>query len=225
VQTEPSTTATPTPTRGAATDHTRVEVLWTALTTPADTGGSPITSYNLQWDSGAGGTTFTDLVGQAASPYLETSYLLTAGVTSGTTYQFRLQAWNKWGAGGYGTVASIRASTVPAQVDAPTVAVSGAMVQISWALPAEQGAAVTAYTVKIRASDGNYYESALCDGSLASVVAARSCEIAMSALRTAPFNLAFNELILATVSATNADGTGLESLANSGGAAVQTEPV
>jgi hypothetical protein len=47
----------------------------------------------------------------------------------------------------------------------------------------------------------------------------------MSALRTAPFNLAFNELILATVSATNADGTGLESLANSGGAAVQTEPV
>jgi hypothetical protein len=201
-----------------------VEVVWTAITLATETGGSPITSYNLQWDSGTGSGTFTDLVGQQDSSYLETSYVLT-GAVSGTIYQFRLRAWNKWGAGGFSAVADIAASTGPGQPSAPTVAVSGAQVDISWALPAENGAGVTAYEILIRGNDGSYYESALCDGSLASVVAARSCQVAMASLRTAPYNLPFNELILATVSASNAAGPGLASLPNSGGAAVQTEPV
>lgn len=47
VQTEPVTAATPTPARGSRTDDTRVEVVWTAITLAVETGGSPITSYNL----------------------------------------------------------------------------------------------------------------------------------------------------------------------------------
>ena len=50
VQTQPFTAFTPAPTRGARTDHTRVEVAWAAMTLPSETGGSPVTSYNLEWD-------------------------------------------------------------------------------------------------------------------------------------------------------------------------------
>ena len=39
------------------------------MTTSADTGGSDITSYNLQWDSGLGTEIYTDLVGQDGSYY------------------------------------------------------------------------------------------------------------------------------------------------------------
>jgi hypothetical protein len=47
VQTEPTTSTTPIPTRGSRTDDTRVEVTWTEITLPSETGGAPITSYNL----------------------------------------------------------------------------------------------------------------------------------------------------------------------------------
>jgi hypothetical protein len=55
--------STPVPTRGSRTDATRVDVTWTAMTDTVALGGSPITSYNLQWNSGDGTNTFTDLVG------------------------------------------------------------------------------------------------------------------------------------------------------------------
>ena len=47
IETEPLTSAVPTPQRGAATSHLQAEVTWTAMTTSVDTGGSPIISYNL----------------------------------------------------------------------------------------------------------------------------------------------------------------------------------
>lgn len=70
VQTEPVAASTPTPARGARTDHTRVEIQWQAMTLADDTGGAPIRSYNLQWNQGSlqvDGITqsdnFVDLVG------------------------------------------------------------------------------------------------------------------------------------------------------------------
>lgn len=190
------------------------------MTTAIDTGGSPITSYNLQWDQGTAGETFVDVVGQADSPYLSTSYLVTAGITSGYLYQFKVQAFNKWGPGGFGPIATIRASTIPLVSTAPTVSVSGALVKVTWPPPNAQGSAITAYTIKFRGTDGNYYETSFCDGSLATVVSSRTCEVPMTAFRTTPYDLNFDDPILATVTATNADGTSLASPANSAGAAV-----
>ena len=102
VETEPKQTATPTPTSGTSTDHRRLHVQWSAITSAADTGGSPITTYILEWDAGLPSNGFVALVGSLASPYLGTSYLLDSGVTAGTTYQFRLKAVNQWGTGGPG---------------------------------------------------------------------------------------------------------------------------
>jgi antitoxin (DNA-binding transcriptional repressor) of toxin-antitoxin stability system len=133
VQTEPVAAATPAPTRGSRTDHTKVEVTWAAMTLPADTGGSAITSYNLQWNQGDGSSNFVDLAGQPGSDYLSTSYLLVAGVVEGRTYRFRLRARNKWGTGGFGAEVSIQASTTPGQVPAPPVtAIDGTNVKITW---------------------------------------------------------------------------------------------
>jgi hypothetical protein len=42
----------------AQTGEDQVYVEWTALSTPSETGGSTVTSYNLRWDAGAGDGSF-----------------------------------------------------------------------------------------------------------------------------------------------------------------------
>jgi hypothetical protein len=81
VQTEPGQGNTPT--EGSQTSEAQVEVQWAALTTSAETGDSPITSYNLEYHVGSTDPTATwlDLAGEA-SEYTSTSYILTTGVVA-----------------------------------------------------------------------------------------------------------------------------------------------
>jgi hypothetical protein len=253
VQTEPVAASTPTPARGARTDHTRVEIEWQAMTldTPAQAaaaGGAPITSYNLQWNQGnldADGVgqsnDFVDLVGQPGSEYTSTSYLLVAGVTAGKTYKFRLRAWNKWGGGGPSNAVEIQASTIPGQVSVPITAITGSQVQISWTKPSEYGSPVHAYTILVQAApagaatEGVFTSAAPghCNGADPSIVAAASCSIPLAVLRASPFNLPFDAPIIAIVGAHNANGppydpqayAGLASAPSAIGARIQTAPV
>ena len=54
------------PIKGPATDQTQIEVVWQILLGD-DTGGSTITSYNLQWDTDGTETQFVELVGESQS--------------------------------------------------------------------------------------------------------------------------------------------------------------
>ena len=94
------------PTRGAATTTSALDVQWTAITTSPQDGGSTILSYNLQWDSGTNGATWTDLIGNAP-PSLSTSMTVTTNVTVGITYQFRVRAYNQYGWGVFSSVGNI----------------------------------------------------------------------------------------------------------------------
>jgi hypothetical protein len=180
------------PARGSRTDDTRVEITWTEITLAAETGGSAITSYNLQWNSGDGSEDFVDLVGQEYSEYTSTSYLLNSGVVAGTTYKFRLRAQNKWGFGGFSDIADIEASAAPGQVAAPTTEISGTNARISWTTPDEFGSSITTYTIEIMTTLGTYVEeTAYCDGTQASIVSALYCEIPITVLRASPYDLVY----------------------------------
>jgi hypothetical protein len=109
IQTEPNAMAAPT--RGSTTSTTIVEVDWAALISPAN-GDSSITSYNLKWDAGTSGVTWTDLIGLSPSS-TATSYSLTTGITAGSSYQFKVRARNAFGWGSYSSVATITAATIP----------------------------------------------------------------------------------------------------------------
>lgn len=63
-----------------SSSDTTISITWSPLTSPAD-GNSQITSYNLQWDSGLGGT-FTDVVSSMTTVYTATA------LTGGTVYKF-----------------------------------------------------------------------------------------------------------------------------------------
>jgi len=98
------------PTSGASTTKNQIHVTWTAFSGPLDNGNSAITSYVLYWDQGT--STYVELLGDA-SDYLGTSYIKSTGITTGTTYSFKVKARNQWGDGLFSSVVSIVAASAP----------------------------------------------------------------------------------------------------------------
>jgi hypothetical protein len=83
VTTEPA--APPTPVQeGAATDDEQLHITWAALTGD-DAGQETITSYEVWWDTGAGGSSWTLLTFQPSGSFTYT-YTWSAGITSGEAY-------------------------------------------------------------------------------------------------------------------------------------------
>ena len=213
------------PGEGSATTDTQIELTWAALATVSSSGGATITSYALEWDEGTGSGNFLVLQGDP-TPDTSTGYLLTAGLTPGAAYLFRLRASNALGWGAYGPTTSVTPSTVPAGVAAPTTAASSVYAQVSWAAPGDNGAAVTAYRVLVRKGDGGLTEDlTYCDGADPAVRAAGYCLIPMAALRAAPYSLPAGALVAAQVQAANLKGWGALSPLNTAGAVCETEPV
>ena len=189
-----------TPTKGAQSSETQLEVDWVALTSTADTGDSSILSYHLQWDSGSSGATFTDLVGYPSNSLVLT-YLVSSGVSSGNTYQFRVRAKNLYGWGAYSTVLSLKASSVPDQPSAVSTAKDGLNVRISWTAPADNSETITAYQILIVKSDASQLEDTVnCDGSQAGIISNLYCDVPYDTLRTT-YGLVYGDLVQAVVRA------------------------
>jgi hypothetical protein len=81
------------------------------LTTSAETGGAAIVSYHLQWDKGTNSTWY-DVIG--LSPYsTATTATVSTSLVAGTTYYFRVRAYNVHGWGAYSTTTEVKAAQVP----------------------------------------------------------------------------------------------------------------
>lgn len=89
-----------------------------AASSPPDDGGSPIVSYELQMDDGAGGS-FVSVHGFSPSS-LATHYTVTENVSKGRAHRFRYRAKNAVGWGPYSAEASILAASVPSVPHPPS---------------------------------------------------------------------------------------------------------
>lgn len=96
------------PTRLDTSTASRFDLQWTALSGTA-TGGSPIQSYFLEWNSNS--TTWTEIIGYSPLS-LATSISVTgnsSGLTAGAIYGFRVSAYNIFGWGQSSVPAYIKA--------------------------------------------------------------------------------------------------------------------
>ena len=127
------------------------------------TGGTDIISYEVQWDEGTNGVTLTSLAG-LSSNFIGGEYQATASVVAGYTYQIKVRARNFWGWGEFSSIISIKASTVPNQVDMPTTSIEAATggIMIKWAKPYENSDTITAYRVEAKLPTNDWAE--ICDG-------------------------------------------------------------
>ncbi len=168
-------------TRGDETTEKQVQVLWSSQTTDAQTGGSPIVSYNLQWDEGTGNDVWTDLVGFPVN-YLLTSYTVTAGIVKNTAYRFRLRSQNVYGFGDFSTIQTVRSSDVPDKPDAVVTSLTGVSVLFTWTAPYDNSESITEYDLQVLKADGTTWLGDLVD--CPRTPPATSCSMTMDKLRT-----------------------------------------
>jgi hypothetical protein len=198
------------PTRGQGTSEGQIQVFWTALVSSVDVGGAPITSYNLQWDEGSGGSSWSNLVGYTSS-YPATEYIATTGVVPGAEYAFRVRAYNAHGWGATSTTTTIAASAAPDQMGTPTTTVQDVVnIRVAWVAADANSDPLVAYEILILTSDGTTFatDTTTCDGSTSGPLANNFCDIPMATLRDSPFNLAQGAAIVARIRAQNSIGWG-----------------
>lgn len=215
------------PVRDPDSSDSQIIVEWAALSGAADTGGATVTSYGLEWDSGTGGTTWSELAGHTVAT-LATSFTVTSGLVAGQGYLFRLRAESIYGWGPYSGETLIYAAGLPTQPYQAVTTIVGTDVVVSWSEPENSAAPLIAYSIVILRADGTFGEELTsCDGASAPVLAtapALQCAIPLATLRAAPFALPYGALVQARVMAQNANGWGSLSQVNLVGASVETEP-
>lgn len=199
-----------------------IPLTWT-VPTGALAGGTGVTvdKYDLQVSINGGTfTTLSDTI---------TGNTYTHTVTPGSsTYVYKIRAHNKYDwqdVYSATTGTPIVATSVPSQPSAPTIALEGTKVAITWSEPTTNQSPITAYRIKIQKRVGgsltDFVENpTLCDGSQATVVSSRKCLIPMSALLVAPYSLIRGDTIYAKVSATNSRGESIDSAENTAGLTV-----
>ena len=125
--------------RVSAASETSIRLSWAA---PED-GGSAITGYEIEYSSGSG--SFVVLIANTGNT--ATSYLH-KGLTTGTTYTYRVSAINSMGMAG----PSNEASAIPTKTYTPTgviaIAVSPTQINLSWNPPSETfGQLISGYRI------------------------------------------------------------------------------
>lgn len=163
-------------------------------------GGATVTSYTISYSTGGA---FTVLQSEVTSA----SYTAT-GLTTGTTYSFKIQSSNSFGISDYSSSFSVLCAFVPVAPLAPTTSVSTSNVVITWNAPSSNGGSpLTSYSIYIRKADLSYsLETNYCDGSNTVILGAAICTIPFTTLRASPFNLILSNPVIAYVVATNIYG-------------------
>ena len=146
--TKPAAPATPTATWGDGT----VTLTWTA----PDNGGSPITDYDYQTRNQTDGGAWTEY--DATDTSTATTKTLT-GLTNGKTWRLRVRASNAVGDSNWSWPFAEVVVGSPAPVAAPTlVALGSGQVKVLWTAPANNGSAVTSYSLWHKQGTGNWTE-------------------------------------------------------------------
>lgn len=97
---------------------------------------------------------------------MTTTYYTATGLTTGSTYTFRVQARNDEGFGEFSTELVVLAAERPSKPVTPTTTWTRDYVTVSWSEPETNGGPITSYTIYVRQSTGTQYSTELiyCDG-------------------------------------------------------------
>lgn len=133
----------------------------------SDTGGTEIISYNVQWDAGT--DTFTSLAG-FSSNFIDDVYFATASVEPGQTYRIKIRARNYWGWGDFSETITMKASTMPGQVQTPVTSIEATTggIRVTWVEPDSNSDTITAYKIEAQLPTNDWSE--ICDGTQEEVV-------------------------------------------------------
>ncbi|MFG1608043.1 fibronectin type III domain-containing protein [Actinoplanes sp. NPDC049265] len=113
-----------------------------SFTPPADTGGAPLTTYDVSVDDGANWQALTT---SGANPVTGT----VSGLTNGQQYAVRVRARNGIGAGTPSTAAAVVPATVPAAPTGVQATRADQAAEVTFTVPATGGSPITSYEASI----------------------------------------------------------------------------
>ena len=213
--------------RGEHTSQTQLHLTISELVQGVSDGGSPVTSYVIEWDAGDSNNAFSAIVGEA-SPNLDLSHYVYDNISSGTSYQFRYYAVNVHGPGPVSDTQVIQAANNPARMEAPTVTLEpGLLYKVSFTAPHSGGLgiAIEEYEIVFRRKDLTFATIAQCDGTSQTVIDDLACEVDLSLLvDPATFALELDDEVVVMARARNFNGVGLQSPESTNGALIVTKP-
>ena len=167
----------------ASSTSTTITISWTSLAGDVDTGGAAISKYKVESAPQPVGAA-TPAWGAAVDVAAGSNQYLATGLTGGVTYLFRVTGVNLHGDGAPSDNLPALAAEAPATPSAPSTALVGTSVKVSWTLPSANFAEpITAYDVTIADNQGSFSSDiTLCDGSVSPATTDRYCLIPMDKL-------------------------------------------
>lgn len=168
--------------------------------------------YMVYFRKGISGV-YSELIGEISS-YADLDYTITLGLIEGETYYFKGKAQNRWGfSEEWSDEVGVLVATVPGQASGlvTQIVTASGNILAGWVAPHYNGTPIIGYRVEIKASNQSWQHVPECP--LTSLTL--SCEITMTNLQSAPFNLPFLSPIPIRVTAENKLGYGLPSDPNS----------
>lgn len=215
------------PTRAYETSKTALIVDWLALVGD-ETGSASIDSYNVQWDNGVSEANWYDLIGDGVTnPYTtQLSATIIDGVVPGTYYELRVRAHNAHGWSEWSDNLTLKAAGLPETPITPTTAVNNQNIRVQWVDPDANEEAIDRYRVMLAQNDRVTFVEIInyCNGANEVTISLKACEIPISVLKAAPFNLKVGEEVLAKFAAHNANGWGPYSEPTEAGALIEQIP-
>ena len=187
------------PYRGELTTTGEIHVVIDELSAE-QTGGSPILSYQIDYDRGSGSVEWQELKGFSAND--NSLFYVKDGLTINTEYRVRYRAKNIFGWSEHSDVTSIFTIMVPDIIPGTiNTELIGTLVVFTWSEPDERGSSINEYNVRVKTHTGDYYLHA----EYCSQMSSETCSIPMSVLYdvSGPYQLPLNTLIQAIVSASN----------------------
>lgn len=176
------------PLRDPTTNDQQIILNWSRIVSNANTGGSAILSYGLEWDNGSNGAVWSGIDGYSLVE-LGTSFTVST-VQPGQVYNFKLQAKNIYGWGEFSQTLAVAAAGVPEQMSIPVTTNVGTDIVVTWQQPYDTSAPITAYSVFFRGADRNLYQNSLCV--VTGTPIPTSCTVSITSLIASPFFLVLN---------------------------------
>lgn len=78
-------------------------------------------------------------------------------LTSGTTYEFKIEAKNEYGYSAYSSTLALLAAYIPEIPTNVSTEIDGSQLKVIWTLPSDNGSPITAYNVFIQEIDTGAY--------------------------------------------------------------------
>jgi hypothetical protein len=128
-------------------------------------GGAAVIDYQILWDQ------TIDSYDVLASNIIGRTYTTTNVLIPGRYYKFMVQARNSVGLSLPSAEITILAAQLPLKPNAPTTALIGENMRISWTAPDDGGTPILAYKIVVAQLDGVFVEQLFyCDGSDATII-------------------------------------------------------